>query len=179
MGIGKGLTPDLGKSCPPCPRQSQKNTRECDTEGDPVASVISEIDQENLHILLVPVVHPLTGFPKVGFVSWGWRDHLWWRRRSGQLSVCRVWALGKLPFLETLLCVSVLSVLPMTASPLLSGPTWSDMTQVYPPQQYIRCKELFLFDFFQAECGSSPLGPSLGSLVVWDKVRTRTSQMWT
>lgn len=76
MGMGKGLTPDLGKSRPPCPRQSQKNVRVCDIEGDTVAYVISKIDQENLHILLVPIVYPPTGFPKAEFVSWGGRGHL-------------------------------------------------------------------------------------------------------
>lgn len=54
--MGKDLTSDLRRSWLPSPWESQKNTRSmCDREGDPVTSVISEIYQENLHILFIPL----------------------------------------------------------------------------------------------------------------------------
>ena len=68
-GIGKSLTLDPGRNWPSCPWESQKNIRRvCDREGDPVALVILEIYQENLHILLVPI-HGAS--PKLGLLSSG------------------------------------------------------------------------------------------------------------
>lgn len=72
MGMGKDLTPNLGRSWPSCPWGSQKNMRRvCDREGDLVSLVILHIYEGNLHILLVPIVCPSTGFPKVGLPELG------------------------------------------------------------------------------------------------------------
>ena len=72
MGMGKDLTPNLGRSWPSCPWGSQKNMRcVCDREGDLVSLVILHIYEGNLHILLVPIVCPSTGFPKVGLPELG------------------------------------------------------------------------------------------------------------
>lgn len=161
MGMGKSLTLDPGRSWPSCPWESQKNIRRaCDREGDPVALVILEIYQENLHILLVPI-HGAS--PKLGLLSSGWGGHLWLGGRSGPLSVHTTWALGKVQFLETLLlCVSVLSFLPMTTLCFLgqAGQIWSGGT--FHPGEKIRWtfllqplflslnELLMLFDFYQS-----------------------------
>lgn len=68
--------------------------------------------------------------PKLGFLNFGWRGLLRLGGRSGPISVHTIRALGKLQLLQTLLLWAIFFDCDYL---LLSGPSWSSVTQVHSP----------------------------------------------
>lgn len=146
-----------------------------------VASVISEIYQENLHILFIP----LCTYP---WLPQSWAS--WVGLQSPPMAMWQKWitfsahclSSWEAPISGNSPSLRVCAVL-FAHDPLLSGTSWSDMTLVHFPmgaEQVIfllqplslSLNELFfsLFYFIKAECYSIPWGPVLEAWL-WDKVR--------